>query len=375
MRIGLDMTLLTREATGIGRVILELLRCFGENPAGNEFVVFIRSDARALSLPVHPSLEYRTVPSWGGRYSRSFWMFMLAARAARTAGLQAWYSANYYVPPGMDIPVTVHVNDVAHVRVPERFHPLRRRYYDFLIRQAVRSAHRILVPTRTVAEELARLYPSTAPKTIVTSYGLRSDFLPALDTPQAFHQRAAVILAPGGSEARKNLDLVIEAFSILGQEEPAYRLLLFGPGGRLPPEAAHAWRRSPCRERIEFLGFVSDTGLHHLLRTCRVFVFPSLDEGFGLPILEAMALGTPVLCSDIPVHREVAGDAAGFFHPRSVESLLSRLRAVVRDRVYWRNLVEAGAAHSRTFTWGRCAELTLEAITAAPPMGSRNGQR
>ncbi len=363
MRIGLDMTLLTREGTGISHVILQLLRHFAQHSNGNEFVAFIRSDARALPLPAAPHLEYRTIPSWGGRYYRSLWLFTWAARAARRAGVQAWYSANYYVPWGLHVPVAVHVADLAYLRVPERFTSLRRAYYGFLVRHAVRTAHRILVLSDSVKNQLTTLYPATAERIVVTSLGIRPEILGLAGQVKGFEQRENVILAPGGSERRKNLDLVIDGFSQLGEEAAAHRLLLFGPG-RLPAEAERARRRSPYRDRIEFLGFISDEDLRRLLRTARAFVFPSLDEGFGLPILEAMALGTPVLCSDIPVHREVAGEAAAFFAPRSVDGLANALREVIGNRVRWETLVRLGNARSQAFTWARCAERTLAALTA-----------
>ncbi len=384
-RIGLDMTLLTRQGTGISRVILELLQYFAENARDHEFAAFIRADARQMPLPAAPNFEYRHVPTWGGRYSRTLWLFTMAATEARRAGVQAWYSANYYVPFRLDIPVAVHVADIAHAVVPERFSPATRVYYNLLIRHAVRTANRILVPTQTVARQLAARYPAARDRIVVTSHGLRSDFLGLSGEFRDFAQRANVILAPGGSSARKNLDLVIEAFSLLGPRMPGYRLQLYGPGGRLHPKAMTAWRRSPCRERIDFLGFLPDEELHRRLRTCRALVFPSLDEGFGLPILEAMAVRTPVLCSDIPVHREVAGDAAAFFHPRKAEELETALRAVLTDGAHWRRLVTAGIHRSAAFTWARCAETTLAAITAPrsgrveappvrtpPPIGGRS---
>jgi glycosyltransferase involved in cell wall biosynthesis len=366
MRIGLDMTLLTREGTGISHVILELLRHFSERPRGNQFVAFIRSDARALPLPQAPHLEYRVIPSWGGRYYRSLWLFTWAARAARRAGVQAWYSANYYVPWGLQVPVAVHVADLAYVHVPERFTSLRRAYYTMLIRHAVRTAQHILVPTESVRRQLLALYPATADRIVMTPYGIRPEILELGGQVRGFDQRQNLILAPGGSERRKNLDLIIHAFSALGEEAAGYRLVLFGPGRRLPLEAERAWRQSPWRDRIEFLGFISDAELRAHLRSARVFVYPSLDEGFGLPILEAMALGTPVLCSDIPVHREVAGEAAAFFAPRSADDLANTLRDVIRDRARWEALVRLGSARSQAFTWAHCAEQTLAALTASP---------
>src|SRR5207237_5757291 len=167
------------------------------------------------------------------------------------------------------------------------------------------------------------------------------------DDGQATSDAPPSIVAFGVAKRYKNVGCLVRAFALISSEHPAARLLLIGGDGG----ARDLIDRLGLAERVIITGAVADAHLRTMIRDAAVFVVPSLVEGFGLPVLEAMALGTPVVVSDTPALREVAGDAALAFDPREPRSLASALNRLLVDEPLRDKLRTAGTARARQFDW------------------------
>jgi glycosyltransferase involved in cell wall biosynthesis len=201
--------------------------------------------------------------------------------------------------------------------------------------------------TARQVEELLRVEPS---KIRVIPHGAR----PAL-TPSGTISRETIILSVGAIQRRKNIVRLIEAFE---QTAPEWRLVLAGSFGFDSAEALQRIERSSRKRDIQVLGYVSDSELEDLYQRASLLAFPSLDEGFGMPILDAMARGLPVLTSNISAMPEVSGDAALLVDPTDVNAIADGLQRLSSDSALRDTLIRRGLARTKEFTWEKSVEST-----------------
>lgn len=214
---------------------------------------------------------------------------------------------------------------------------------------AARSAAVIAVSafTRSQVVSLLGVEPG---KVHVVHHGIRQLDLPAV-------AREPVILSVGAIQKRKNIARLVEAFETV---DPAWRLVLAGSCGYGATEILARIEKSPARGRISVPGYVSPSELAAWYARAQVFAFPSLDEGFGMPVLEAMAAGVAVVTSNRSALPEVAGEAAIQVEPESVEALGQALRDLTRNEEVRRELVQRGTARALLFTWEKAVRETWE---------------
>jgi glycosyltransferase involved in cell wall biosynthesis len=214
---------------------------------------------------------------------------------------------------------------------------------------AQRSAAIIAVSTFT-KNAVVSLLGVEAAKVRVVHHGVRD--LPCFPTP-----REKVVLNVGAIQKRKNIARLVEAFETL---EPGWRLVLAGSFGYGSADILARIERSPARDRISILGYVSPDELARWYSRAMIFAFPSLDEGFGMPVLEAMAAGAPVVTSTRSALPEVAGDAALLVDPEDTEALGATLRILAGEEDLRRDLACRGMARASLFTWEKAARETWD---------------
>jgi len=168
-------------------------------------------------------------------------------------------------------------------------------------------------------------------------------------------QREPLILSVGAIQRRKNTGRLVEAFE---QAAPGWKLLLAGSFGFDSESARERIERSPRRQDIQVLGYVTDSQLEDLYRRASILAFPSLDEGFGMTVLDAMARGVPVLTSNISAMPEVAGDAALLVDPADVQSIAAGLCRLATNSDLRDTLIRAGFARAKSFTWEKSVNAT-----------------
>ena len=273
----------------------------------------------------------------------------------------------YTAPIACTAPIVVTVHDVSFIEHPEFFPRWRARQLRLTVRRTVARAARVLTGSEFSARAIARHYGSLAPEITVIPNAASPLFRPvSRETAAAFVRsrfgiRSPFLLCVGDLQPRKNQLGLIRAFAALLRLLPDrdLRLVLAGKPTAFASRIHEAVRSSGAAERIHLLGFVSDEELLYLYNACELFVFPSWYEGFGLPLLEAMACGAPVACSNRSALPEVADAAAVFFDPASCEDMVRAMRDILREDELRARLKRLGLQRAAQFSWRRTAERTL----------------
>lgn len=243
-------------------------------------------------------------------------------------------------------------------RLPRWVHWLRMRGYRFLLWQAHRKAIKIQVPTEYVRDAVAKYHLFTSRKIVITpESGEPPIDKPAqkpVETPDQF------ILYVGTSFLHKNLKRLVKSYELLKTDFPDLKLVLVGKR-EYYAKRLRRWTKSlPFYKDIVFAGFVPDTELKWYYAHAEAYVFPSLSEGFGLPGLEAMAHGCPVVSSNATCLPEVYGDAAHYFDPENIEDMAIKVSEVLSRPALRKQLIDKGYKQVRKYSWQRMAEQTVE---------------
>lgn len=302
-----------------------------------------------------------------GKYRRLpffLWQQTLALRRLEAD----WYVANFFLPPSMPCKGAVAVHDLSFRAHPEYFPRGVAWYMRWLTGQAVRQARRVLTGSGFSQRELFRFYRVEQSKVLVIPYGVGSEFQPLTDETHSAAEQAVLsrygisrpyILALGNIHPRKNLPRLLDAYLDLRQSRESVPAMVWA--------GLERWASGELIERaraagVILTGFVAQEDLPALYRQAVMLVYPSLYEGFGLPVLEAMACGTPVITSSTSSLPEVAGEAALKVDPTDVKQIVEAMERLVADDALQKQLRLAGLARAQTFTWKRTAQHLLAAL-------------
>lgn len=243
--------------------------------------------------------------------------------------------------------VTIH--DLAFLRHPEWFSKAFSRFYKFLIPRIAKKAKHIVTVSKFSKEEIVELL-KIKPEKILVAYSAVSEIFS--DSKKYRKSRKKYILTVGSIDPRKNLLRIIQAFHQIKNKE--YKLLIVGSKRRV---FSHAGQISKLSDKnILYVGYVSDKKLVDLYTHASLFVYPSLYEGFGLPPLEAMACGCPVIVSNMPSLKETCGKAAYYIDPYNVEDLAQAIDSLIEDKTLSAKLVNEGYSNIKRFSWDKTAE-------------------
>lgn len=355
MRIAINGLACSRSMTGIGRSTLHTLRALLRADTANEYLLFLpgdRAEATGLDAPNLTLVETGVCLSQPLK-SVFFEEFAMPMRL-RGARIDLYYAPSYLLPafPGAAAEA-ICVHDLAWRLFPATKSATFRAYMNLRLPAALRRARRIVCVSQATAEELSRQYPATdASRVRVVHNGVDPEVFSPDGAPPADPPFVAVV---GNQDPRKNLDTLLDAFPVFRTRLRQHRLVLVGPGS--PP--------APRPPAVDFLGYLEEEALAELYRRACMVVQPSLYEGFGLPVLEAMACGTPVACADIPVFHEVAGDAACYFDPTDTASIAAAMEGVATDIAPREERVRRGLERARTLTWDETARKLLAVFREA----------
>jgi glycosyltransferase involved in cell wall biosynthesis len=299
---------------------------------------------------------------------RIFWEQTIQPWAVRRAGVDLLHGLALVGPVASARPLVVTIHDLSFVFYPQNFQFLKRLYLQFFTRLSVRMARRVIAISENTKRDVVQQYGIPAGKVDLVYYGLDPIFrsLPAAQvarfvTEQGLPER--FILFVGTLEPRKNVVRLIEAYAQLPKGRPP----LFLIGGK-------GWQYDDIFARVEdldlsgevrFVGYVSAAELPWWYNAADLFVYPSLYEGFGLPPLEAMACGTPVVSSAVSSLPEVVGSGGLLVDPTDTEALASAMEHLVTDRDTHDSMRTAGLAQAQTFSWREAARRTVDSYRRA----------
>lgn len=235
--------------------------------------------------------------------------------------------------------------------------------YRFLFWWSHKKSDRIIVPTRTVARELAEMEPFTKKKLVVTLEASELPHVAKAVKPDGID--GDFIMYHGTAFPHKNLFKLIEAFDILHAARPNLKLVLVGKTEKHYIELQEWAKSRPSHEAIRFMGFVPDAELKWLVEHCKAYAYASLSEGFGLTPLEAMEYGAPVASSNASTMPEVLGDAAHYFDPRDPNDIAAKIADILDNKTLRTQLVKAGTLQVKKYSWRKMAEETLTVYKAS----------
>ena len=372
-RVGLDAHLLSLtqsyRAAGINGYIYELLNRLPAHAPGVpplEFVAYLREPAfRAPpDLRVERS-RWDTVNPW----RRIVWEQSVLAAASRKLNLL--HGMAFAAPLAAACPTVVTVHDLSFLRFPEAFRRPNRAYLTAFTRLSTRRATRVIVGAASTRRDVIELCGVAPDRVVTVPYGVSDAFTPVLPVEAAeFRGRKGLpdqfILFLGTLEPRKNIGRLIEAYAVLRQRvTSAPKLVIAGGKGWFYENLFAQVSRLDLGEDVLFTGYVPGEELVWWYRSALMFVFPSLFEGFGLPVLEALACGTPTVTSNVSSLPEVAGNAALLIDPHDTEGLVGAMMRLLNEPDLRAELSVAGVRQAKHFPWSRTAVETAAVYRSA----------
>lgn len=257
--------------------------------------------------------------------------------------------------------VTVH--DIAYEKIPESYGRLKRKYLRWSTKRALRRAAKVIVPTESVKADLLSIYGADAEKIVVVSHGVSA--LPAVSATQIkdfykrheLSQKEPLFFFIGRLESKKNLLTLVEAWAIVQKMYSKGRLVLAGMFGYGFDEIAALIEKSGLQDSVLTPGYISEVEASCLFHSATCFIFPSREEGFGLPVLQAFEAGCLVIASDIPALREVAGDAALFADPGYPKDFAEQMMRILEDEKLCADLSLKATAQLKKFSWEKAASV------------------
>lgn len=366
MRVGLNLTgIVPAETGGVEVYARRLTAALAELLGAPSLVLFASPElaAQLAGAPWAPGAPVRAMRTPGRtRVRRTLAEQTALPLASRRSGLDVLHNVQSTAPACRGAPATVTtVHDLLYLHHPDTHSPLLRRGMAVLVPLAVRRSDRVLAISQATKDDLVRSLGTPAEKVDVVHSGPGSAGV-VHPTPEAelrdrlFLGGEPILLSPSARRAHKNLARLLEAFARL---EPGPTLVLPGYTTGAEDELERRARELGIAGRVHFAGWVSDADMEGLYAHARALVLPSLAEGFGLPVLEAMRHGLPVACADRTSLPEIAGDAAVLFDPESVEAIAQALRRVLDDAAERARLAEAGRRRAAEFSWERTARETV----------------
>jgi glycosyltransferase involved in cell wall biosynthesis len=365
LRIAIDGSAIPARMAGAGVYTYQLVRALAELPRDHRLVVFARPGlfndlaAQGRLDVVHVGLRSRAL--------RLGWEQMVLPFLLQRHRIDVLHSPHHHTPIALAPPrprrvVTVH--DVTFLLLPQRYPPVRRLYMEAVTRASAAVADAIITPSQTVRNDVIRELRVPSDRVVAVPEAAAPRFAPASDGERArvrgkYGLPQRYVLSVGSREPGKNRARLLRAIALLRDQGLDCALAVVGQQAWRFEDETGLVQRLGLAERVRFLGYVPDDDLPALYSAATVFAYPSLYEGFGLPVLEAMACGTPVVTSSVSATAEVAGDAALLIDPRDTQALAGAIGHLLSDEALHADLRARGLERAGQFSWERAARETL----------------
>lgn len=355
-RIGVNaLYLIPRGVGGTEIYLRELLAALASSDTVNDYYVFTNLETGADLTPRQANFHWKPQAVRARfRPGRILWeQLVLPLEAAR-------YRLDVLFNPGFTSPilapcasVTV-FHDLQHKRHPEHFRWVDLPFWRFLLWASLHRSRTVIAVSEATRADLHRFYRIPKERVRVIHHGVDPAFFNPLKT-----KATAYLLCVSTLHPHKNLERLIRAYARSGR---GGKLVIAGMRGFSAEQLEHLITEASLQDSVELTGWVSREKLMELYAEAHAFVYPSTFEGFGMPVLEALATGIPTACADIAPLREVAGEAVLFFNPLDEATLSGALTRIWSDEQLRGRLRSAGPERARQFTWKRCAEETLRVL-------------
>ncbi len=363
MRIGLDLRML-EGGSGISRYIQELTTKILASDKKNQYVLFFNKISPSIDQ-IYRAFNCEMVATGIAHYS--------VAEQIRLPFILNKYKLDLMHFPHFNLPVlyrrpfVVTIHDLTHTKFPgkKKSRIIHRMAYNFILINAIKSAKKIIAVSNSTKNEIISYFKLPSTKIDVVYEGIASGYS-MVSKDEAFKEISShfgitkpYLLYVGVWRRYKNLPNLAKAFDKIA-ERFDYQLVLAGQEDPYYPEIREQIFSINHKDRIKALGRVNDVDLKLLYNAADIMVLPSLEEGFGLTVLESAACGTTVACSDIPTLREVMGQAAEYFDPHNVDNIVDVLEDLLNKPMKREELANAGLRRSQHFDWKIAAQETIK---------------
>lgn len=361
LRIGVNALYLIPGGVGGTEIYLRhLLRAFAVIAPENQYLIFTNRETGSDLLPEHPSfLQVPQAVRAVNRPARILWEQFRLPSAAK--GVDVLLNAGFTAPVFPPCPQVTVFQDLQHKRQPENFRWFDLPFWRLLLWAAAHRSERLVASSEQTRADLLRCYRIPESRIHVAPLGVDPAFfeIARRRAPQPY------LLAVSTLHPHKNLDGLLRAYAQFRTKEPRFRLIVAGMRGFFTEELERLRTELQLGDSVEFTGWIPRESLYDLYAGAWAFFYPSRFEGFGLPVLEAMAAGVPLACSHIEPLHTIVGDAALQFDPNDPASMLDAMQRITSDEVLRARLAADGPRRAKLFQWETTARRTLDALQAA----------
>jgi glycosyltransferase involved in cell wall biosynthesis len=365
MRIGLDGYPLSEPRTGVGHYTLELARALAVAHPGDQFEL-VSPKPFAESVGERKLVSNLRFIKAKSSWIRGHWWSVGLPLYAKRAALDLFHGTNFELPLWNRRRTVLTIHDLSALRYPELHRPRMARRARVRLPLAAKLARAIITPTEAVKFEVCDQFRLKPDKVSAIHEAPRSLFRPlhreeTIEIRKRLGIEDQFLLFVGTLEPRKNLLTLLKAFDqIFRHTSWRPQLVVAGGEGWLMDETFSFMKESGINEHLRLVGYLNDDELRALYSSCKAFIYPSLYEGFGLPPLEAMACGAPVVASRIPALQETLRDAAILIEPVDIDGLAKAIIDILENEEGCRAMSSIGLKHVAQFSWEKAATLTYE---------------
>lgn len=365
MRIGIDASRATlAQRSGVEGYSLHIIRGLLALGHDHQFILYFRDEPPPGLFEITENVNVRVLKS------RRLWTHYAFRKAILADQPDVLFVPGHVIPwPDTGrTPAVVTIHDLGYKHFPDKHPFFERSYLEISTRHSARQARAIIVHSQATAQDLVSLEHIGRGKIHVVNAGVDDLFQPVLDrdllhaTLGKYQIEQPYILHVGRMEPRKNLARLVQAFSLLVEDQPEYSLVFTGRYNQRYRAFNEAVNQLTEPGRVRLTGYVPDADLPALYSGAALYIFPSLYEGFGFPSLEAMACGTPVICSNTSSLPELVADAALTVAPTDVNAIANALRRLLSDDSLREELRRKGFSQAKKFTWEECSGETLKVL-------------
>lgn len=386
MKIGIDIRLIRKKQTGSEAVFFNLVKNLAEMDSQNEYKLFtditdekilegIKSD---LGIAGKNNFEIISLKTWN-KFTWNFWTLPRYLRQNPVDIYLTQYITPFFVPRKIKIATIIH--DISFNFYPQLIKFSDLFFLKILIPMSLKRADKIIAVSEFTKNEIIKFYKIAPEKIAVVHNAVGDNFLMQIanyESAQAnvseleevrkkYNLPEKFILYLGTMQPRKNLPVLIEAFAKVREKNKSVTLVLAGgKGHNYDQKIDETIKENSLENNVIFPGFIDEKDKPAVYKLAEIFCFPSLYEGFGIPVLEAMASGVSAIVSDIAPHKEIAKDSVLYFNPKSSDDLAEKLIQLLENEDLKNNLIRNGKERAQDFSWKKSTEKMLEVLRNIP---------
>jgi glycosyltransferase involved in cell wall biosynthesis len=364
--IGLNATSLSGQRAGAGNYIFNLVKALADIDRENRYFVFAKPENIAEWNITQPNFHFVPI-DLSIRPLRLLWEQCVLPWLVRSRGITVFHSPHYTMPVLLPCRSVVTIHDVSFILFPRLHGRVKRWFFTGMLHLVSKRAHRVIAVSESTRADILRRLHTDAAKVSVVLEAADKRFISCPDSAEVRRVCATFridagryLLFVGILEPRKNIPLLLNAYRLLVDQGVGLPLVIAGKKGWMFKTIFSVVKNLGLQQHVIFTGYVDKRDLPCLYNGARLFVYPSLYEGFGLPVLEAMACGTPVVTSNVSSMPQITGDAALLVSPADALGLAAAMRRLTSDDALHAELRQRGLKRAAEFSWENAARQTLE---------------